>query len=99
MSVPNLPSPGVSITEHTDDTMVSCFDYVSGMADASMPFMEFQDRLYREKKINKSNLRCISPMLRFAGLVSYGANVTKGSFSTELGTQYVTVARLLNKIR
>ena len=99
VSVSNLSSPGASFTEHTDDTMVSCFDYVSGMADASMPFMEFQDRLYREKKINKSNLRCILPMLRFAGLVSYGANVIKASFFTELGTQYVTVARLLNKIR
>lgn len=99
VSISNLSSPGASFTEHTDDTMVSCFDYVSGMADASMPFMEFQDRLYREKKINKSNLRCILPMLRFAGLVSYGTNVIKASFFTELGTQYVTVAKLLNKIR
>jgi len=99
VSISNLSSPGASFTEHTDDTLVACSDFVSEMADAEMSFMQFQERLYRDKKINKSNLRCILPMLRFAGLVEYDSSVKKATFFTELGTQYVAVARLLKKIR
>jgi len=99
VSITNLPSPGASFTDHTDDTVAQCADYVSRMSKDKISFSDFQDGLNRDKHINKSNLRCILPMLRYAGLVSYGVTVSKATFFTELGNQYVAVVRLLKKIR
>ena len=99
ITITNLSSPGASFTDHTDATIIGCAEYIASMPCVSVGFQEFQSYLFQEKQINKSNLRCILPMLRYAGLVKYGSKVNKSDFFTELGLQYLSVLKLLARIR
>lgn len=97
--IKNPSSPGASFTDHTDSTILACYDFIRETKLSTIIFTDFQAKLLSAKQINKSNLRCILPMLRYAGLVVYDKKVNVETFFTELGTQYVEVVRLLGDIQ
>ncbi len=97
--VNNPSSPGASFTDHTDKTVLACWDFLQELREKKLIFTDFQAKLLKAKKINKSNLRCILPLLRYAGLVTYDKYVDVDTFFTDLGEQYVEVTKLLCQIR
>lgn len=96
--IKNPSSPGASFTGHTEDTIVSCYNFVQNSKDERLIFTDFQEKLQQKERINKSNLRCILPMLRYAGLVRYNKDVDLKNFFTDLGKQYISVIKLLRQI-
>lgn len=96
--IKNPSSPGASFTGHTEDTIVSCHNFVQDSTDEKLIFTDFQEKLQQKERVNKSNLRCILPMLRYAGLVKYDKEVDLKNFFTDLGKQYISVIKLLRQI-
>ena len=96
--IKNPSSPGASFTDHTDTTILACWDFLRETRVEKFIFTDFQAKLLSAKKINKSNLRCILPLLRYAGLVSYDKYVIVNTFFTKLGKQYVEVTKLLKSV-
>ena len=96
--IKNPSSPGASFTGHTENTIVSCHNFVQDSKDEKLIFTDFQEKLQQKERVNKSNLRCILPMLRYAGLVKYDKEVDLKNFFTNLGKQYISVIKLLRQI-
>ena len=97
--ITNPPSPGTSFTEHTDATILKCYDFLESCTLTTISYQDFQKKLSTTKNLKESNLRCIWPMLRYAGLVSYDKEVNVKTFFTKSGTQYVEVLKLLDYLR
>jgi len=89
------PNFGASITDHTDDTLLICSDYIKKNSDDYLTYANLQQILYSKHGISKSNFRCIMPLMKSFSFIQFEAKrpFYLRDFFTDLGKAYIKVLR------
>lgn len=94
--VKNAPSPGASMTLHTDNSILAYYELCQDFSDKYATFAELRADIAAIKHTNPKNDRTIFPLLKNLGFVSYEKQVPLSykDFFTNDGLQYIRVLQL-----
>lgn len=94
------PNFGASFTKHTDETLVKCFDYLQETPQKLSTYADLQHLLDARFGIRPSNFRCIIPLAKSFGFVSFTEKneFAFNTFFTKTGRAYIDVLKQISNL-